>query len=51
MNEIISLILSAGFGIVLVCLFGENGFTIDSRSRRGRKVPVSGGRRQIDSLR
>ena len=52
MFEIAPLILSVGFGVALVILFGgERGYVVDLRSRRGRRSTVTGGRRSFDPTR
>jgi hypothetical protein len=46
-----TIILSAGFGMAIVILFGERGYAVDLRSRRGRRAEVVGGRRDFDPVR
>ena len=51
MFEVAPFVLSAGFGIALVILFGERGYVVDLRSRKGRRSLVAGGRRSLDQVR
>ena len=50
MEQIAVIFLGISFFLGAVALLGESGFTVDLRSRGGRRLAIRGGRRATDPV-